>query len=282
MYENFQWTRISTERNALTLRFEPIQPYLLRTLARSLNEALVFDIGANIGVYAILLGDLDSVAEVRVFEPMDDCIVEIERNIALNQMTGKVAIHKIALSDRSGHTRFRKISDYSGGNGITETHLFKNLAFEGEDTVPIEPLDTLVDAEGRDIVLKIDVEGHEHKVLIGAERLLAKNSGIVQIEIHENAPDARATKEFLERLGYTKLLRVGWDYYYSNRLEHQSETGRIEAIENALSYFVEYTLQREVPARRDLLEGVTIELSRKRADHLKKMLAGWRRPRASK
>lgn len=276
MDEKFQWTRISKERNALTRRFEPIQPYILVTLASRLNEALSFDIGANIGVYAILLGDLDSVAEVHVFEPMDDCFVEIEQNIVLNKMTGKIAVHKIALSDRRGHASFRKMSDYSGGNGITETHLFKNLAFEGEESVPIAPLDTLIDAEGRDIVLKIDVEGHEHKVLIGAQRLLTKNRGILQIEIHNSAPDAQATRELLKKLGWTKLLRVGWDYYYSNRPEHQSETGRIEAIESALSYFVEHTLQREVPSRRDLLEGVTIELSRKRVDHLKKMLKGRR------
>lgn len=272
MYERFQWTSVSKERNALTRRFEPVQPFFLFKLTSELPNAVVFDIGANIGVYAVLLGDVASVEKVHVFEPVDECVREIRRNVSLNGLDGKVAIHQVAVSDRSGSATFRKISDYSGGSGISDTHLFKDFAYEGEQQVPIETLDKLVDIQDRNIVLKIDVEGHEHKVLLGAERLLSTNRGVIQIEIHESAPDGPASREFLEKLGWTKLLRVGWDYYYSNLPEHQSADGRTAAIEGVMSHIVEHNLNAEQPSRRELMPGVTFELSRKRVDSIKKVL----------
>lgn len=273
MYEKFSWTDVSKKRNKLTQIFEPLQPFLLWKMTETLSNVRFFDIGANVGVYSIFLAARANVAEVLTFEPMQDCVAEIRRNAKLNGLSDKIRVVSVALSDTTGTATFRRMAEYSGGNGISDTHLFKDLPYASEETVKTKSLDDTVSMLGEDIVLKIDVEGHEFCVLRGAEQLLANNRGILQIEIHESSPKLQETFDILTRLGWTKVLKVGWDYYFSNLKEHKAEAGRIALIEEALGFIVEQSLQRGQPARRELLNGLTLELSREKADGLKRFLS---------
>ena len=125
MYEDFIWTRVSDRRNDLTKVYEPIQPYFLLVMARKLKNATFFDIGANIGFYSVVIGNDDSVGKINAFEPMPDCISEIVANLKRNSLDTKGQVFPIALSDKSGELDFRVDRAYSGGNGVLETHLFK-------------------------------------------------------------------------------------------------------------------------------------------------------------
>ncbi|MBO9470147.1 FkbM family methyltransferase [Endozoicomonas sp. G2_2] len=273
MYDKFRWTSVSKKRNELTQVFEPVQPFFLWKMAESLPDVAFLDIGANIGVYSIFLAARPNISEVFTFEPMSDCVYEIRRNAEMNGFADKIRIMDVALSDKAGTASFRRMSDYSGGNGISDTHLFKDLPYASEDTIRTQSLDELLSMRGKNIVLKIDVEGHEYSVLLGARDLLRTNHGIMQIELHESSPRFKETFDLLNELGWTKVLKVGWDYYFSSLERHQTEAGRMELVEDALAFIVEQSLRSEQPARREILSGVTLELSRGRANGIKRALS---------
>merc|ERR1719238_2677179 len=79
-------------------------------------------------------------------------------------------------------------------------------------------------AEGRPIVMKIDIEGHECKMLAGADNFFAKfgpSIQYLQIEICPEMKDSCKPKfdAVLEKIGLQPaLLKMGFnDYFYERR-----------------------------------------------------------------
>lgn len=274
MYESFRWSKISEHRNELTKSYEPIQPFILFSMASSLEKITFMDIGANIGVYSIFMVAHPNVNKVIAFEPQSDCLIELKENVRLNGLEGRIDIHPGALSNYSGSASFRRMAPYSGGSGLSETHLFKDLKFESEITVGVETLDNLFDIRRKNLILKVDVEGHEFPVLEGAKRVLSENFGIMQIEIHKQSLDHQKTISLLESLGWEKVFRVGWDYYFSNLKALKHDRDRIQEIEKSLSFLVENSLNGVKPVKRKILPGIAVEISRHRANQIKRILSG--------
>ncbi len=67
----------------------------------------------------------------------------------------------------------------------------------------------------RDILVKIDVEGHEPEVIAGMRCLLADNRCHVQVEVFD--ANLGAVEDLLGKLGYAKILEFGYDRIFSNR-----------------------------------------------------------------
>lgn len=270
-YDDFLWTRASERRNALTQRYEPVQPQFLVAMAARLRDTVFFDIGANIGAYCILVGGRETFSEVLAFEPNPFCYAELERNVALNQLRQKIRCLEVALSDREGTAVFGFTSRFGGDGGLQETHLFSHL-LQSEAPVTLQRLDTVFPGKDRMVALKIDVEGHELNVLKGAERVLSENRGVLQIEIHDASPQKADTLALLGRLGWSPVVRIGADHYFSNLAELQGDRGRLDLVEEALALVVHDSLHGKRPARRPILPGLTLELSYRYAQKLKALL----------
>lgn len=81
--------------------------------------------------------------------------------------------------------------------------------------VPVFPLDMF---EFKDVdYIKIDVEGFEKKVLLGAERTIERYSPLIVIEQNDvvlEGEERYSAKEYLEGLGYSEVAvdKRGWDY----------------------------------------------------------------------
>jgi hypothetical protein len=65
--------------------------------------------------------------------------------------------------------------------------------------------------------IKIDVEGFEKKVLLGAARTIERDSPLIVIEQNEIVLDGDhkySAKEYLESIGYRQVAvdRKGWDF----------------------------------------------------------------------
>jgi FkbM family methyltransferase len=122
------------------------------------------DVGANVGSYTVLAGGAVG-ARVTSVEPIPETFAHLERNVALNRLADRVRALQCGLSDFSGTLRFTK-----------DLNCMNHVLAQGEDLPGIEvPVRTLDDLVGSDppILIKIDVEGHERAVLIGAGRTLA-------------------------------------------------------------------------------------------------------------
>lgn len=124
------------------------------------------DIGANVGSYTVLAASLG--ARVVAAEPIPNTFDRLTANVRLNEMQSSVTAHRVGLSDKNGTLRFTTSYD-------TINHVMaKSENLPGAD-VPVVTLDSILRGESPTLV-KIDVEGHELPVLMGAATTLASAS----------------------------------------------------------------------------------------------------------
>ena len=127
-------------------------------------DELFLDIGANVGSYTVIAAGAVGARAVAV-EPVPSTFAHLGHNIVLNGLAGRVSMKCLGLSDRTGSVQFTSGLD-------TVNHILA----EGEEGACIEvAVTTLDELVGDDVpvAIKIDVEGHELPVLLGAKRTLS-------------------------------------------------------------------------------------------------------------
>lgn len=144
-------------------------------------EDTLFDIGANIGSYALLAASAAG-ARVVAFEPHPGTAAFLDRNVAHNRLGTRIAVRRVALSDRAGSGALTDSLD-------TMNHLVSDAmgdAGAGSRSVVLDRLDSEA-RQACPTMLKIDVEGHEASVLAGGAATLA-DPALLAIEIETVTP----------------------------------------------------------------------------------------------
>jgi FkbM family methyltransferase len=197
------------------------------------------DIGTNIGLITMLAARLvGPEGRVDSFEPNPICCARVERHLQLNAIRN-VHLHEVGLSDEDGTSILWRLD--------TATHLSANLGHplphEADRVsepveVPVRKGDDLLDEDPRpSVMVKIDVEGYEFKVLRGIERSLRAWRPVVEHEFSEGqlqraGSTCRDVYEFLEGLGYKGysmvLRRVG--------LRHQLQLFPLADLDHAKQF----------------------------------------------
>jgi FkbM family methyltransferase len=134
---------------------------------------------------------------VEAFEPVPSCANRIRAGALKN-----VRIHEVALSDRRGHANLNLPP--SGGRHAAAYASLSNEFESGRSlTVEVRTLDSFGFTEVE--FIKIDVEGHELEVLMGATSTIERNRPTLLVEIeerHRPLGGAAEVFDFIERLGY--------------------------------------------------------------------------------
>jgi FkbM family methyltransferase len=154
------------------------------------------DAGANVGVYACTLARMGRVAggmHFHAFEANPDTCARLRK---AGEPLGVIA-HAIALSDRNGQLEF-----VAGAVSNIFTTVENSSAYNDQRTrqsIPCRRLDSF-DIEGNSIVLKIDVEGQEDRVLEGARGLFAAHR--IKAVYLDNYTNEVAVETFLRERGF--------------------------------------------------------------------------------
>jgi FkbM family methyltransferase len=136
----------------------------------------VLDIGANIGYYSLLASRLAGPAgRVLAFEPNSENCRLLLLSAAMNG-ADNLELLPVGLDERRGWSYF---STALGTNGCLRPG-GPALADGSGFVVPVFTLDELTD--GPVDLIKIDVEGAEHRVFTGARRILAEQRPIIFTE----------------------------------------------------------------------------------------------------
>lgn len=161
----------------LGLYEESSMTFLLRYLRR---DECFADVGANVGVYTLLAAGVAG-ARVHAFEPFSVAYDALTGNVSLNALGERAALHRQGVgSDAS--TAFITTTN-KGANRIAGA-----VAGEAMERIDVVTLDDALDADVP-AVIKIDVEGYEEQVLLGARRILSsKKVNIVILEAIERNP----------------------------------------------------------------------------------------------
>jgi FkbM family methyltransferase len=185
---------------------------------------VTYDIGASIGLNAILTALACPQGKVVAFEPEPLIRQRFEANIALNAIDN-LQVLPYALTKENG-----QLSLYTGGTDTVSPSLHganvKQLELE-TITVTARTIDSLIEEDKIAVpdVLKIDIEGAEYDALLGAEKLFRGDFGkaprLLFIEVHpEFLPQYGGSVElmeaFLERHAYEKI----WELNRNHQIHH--------------------------------------------------------------
>jgi len=174
------------------------EPDLQETVARFVEPGMtVFDVGANIGFFAVAVAKLvGPEGKVVSFEPGPEAFARLERNVEINGLGARVILEQKAVGDFDGTANFC----------FALTHLqgrFSDLPYvpqKAESTpVPCCTLDSYVATSGLvpDIVI-MDVEHAEGRVLRGMKMLLQQRKPLLLIEMHGAEAIREAFAEIVE------------------------------------------------------------------------------------
>lgn len=189
----------------------PFEPELLEFASSTIireNIRRVVDIGANFGLYAVVLGNLDSVRVVDAFEPVRRTFNQLTANVFLNRLDAKVALHNFALGSKAVEQEIHIAPISSGLATFNSAARPKPALFTKRETVSIRRGDDALKFSGEIIYGKIDVEGFTINVLQGLPTFLSENSGYIQIEA---GPEETDVVDLLDRHGWRRIHQLTGD-----------------------------------------------------------------------
>lgn len=182
--------------------------------AQSPGDLVFLDIGSYFGLYAMVLARTNLFGKVVAFEADVLNFRQLCANLLLNDPLCFIEPRFIAVSNGPGEAMFESSLFHPEGNrggvGVNEEG---SRADADKKVVATDSIDNLVPLVGKKIFAKIDVEGHELKVLDGMRQTIARNKVFLQVETFLQL---REVSQIMDSLGCTLTNRIGDDYYFTN------------------------------------------------------------------
>jgi FkbM family methyltransferase len=181
---------------------------------------VVFDVGANVGIYTLLFSDrVGPAGQVIAFEPSPGNVVYLEKHLDLNRASN-VRVVGEAVSSSVGQARFNTTSSCAG-----------RIESGGDLQVTTTTIDSFVEATGLvPSLMKIDVEGAEADVLKGANKTLRDIGPQILLATHSKAIH-QTCMALLVNHGYTvEEVRAGRTVYEDELLARRpSDAARMKS-----------------------------------------------------
>ena len=199
--------------------FDAIHAYLLKNLLNINKEILIFDVGANEGDSITRFRNLFTNPQIHSFEPTEDLFKKIKKNFNLSNLP----LNNYALGKNKAKRNFyiynyhRVNSFYPMENNSKYKKQRTKNNFENEkvklvDVVSIDDY-CLKNKISRINLLKIDTQGSEAEVLLGAKNFLGNQLiDIIELEYifgiaHQNANSLYDIEKTLNANNY-KLIAI--------------------------------------------------------------------------
>ncbi len=194
--------------NGLGKTWEPLSVKIWSKIIK--NKKIIFDIGANTGVYSLLSAALNTQSEIYAFEPNKIFTRAIERANKKNNF--QININNLALSNKDGFV-------YFDGYQIKNNKNLKKIK-----TIRLDNFINENNIKSVDLV-KLDVELHEYYVLKGMGKYLKKFKPEFLIEVLND--------NIANKLNY---LFKDYGYYYISIDDKKLSLKRIMKIKKSPFY----------------------------------------------
>ena len=176
-----------------------------------------FDIGANSGIYSLIISKLFPKTSVLSFEPVKYTFKKLKRNLSLNPKLKDIKIYNYGLSNKNLKLKMRALKKnnfiQSGGYSVVDNKSsLKNIHTE---FAIFKKADDKFKYKKKMICLKIDVEGHEIFTLDGLKKIIKNNKIFLQLEILPN--NFIKTNKCLNNFDFKMLNQINNDYYFTNK-----------------------------------------------------------------
>lgn len=180
------------------------EPHIVHEFVENISlDDVCIDIGANIGHHTIIMSQCTGVTgKVFAYEPIPYIREQMKESLKLNNISN-VTIIPDALSNKEGELRLSINKDNVAGSSFVNTLT--------KDTIPVKML-TLDSYDYPQVnFIKIDVEGFEYNVLLGAKSTIKKHHPTILFEFSPlyylkfNQTHTKKILTFFKELDYTLI-----------------------------------------------------------------------------
>jgi len=183
---------------------------------------ILWDVGALFGFFSLAFALKGADRRALAFEPNPSSRAKLEECLHLNP-TAKVEVFDFAVGLPDKVVEFERGFHYTAVTESPARPGEKDSAQKEIVAIKTRSIDELIERNfAPPDIIKIDVEGHEFDVLLGARKLLLAKKPLLCIELHPDLLALRGTSglaiaEYLEDAGYvihdTDLKRVKKDFF---------------------------------------------------------------------
>jgi len=213
--QNFRmWITPRFRNHYILNHYEKFTSNIVKNLAHNID--VFIDVGAHYGYYSLLVSQTNPACQILAYEPSPQNYEILNRNIELNRCSNTRSFNQ-AVSNKKSITPFfiSTASDNSAFISHPATPVKESIEVE---TVTLEEI--INKSSDKRILIKIDTEGHELKVIEGIEKILSERDNI-QLLIEFNpicmTLDGTTPEALLERisnLGYTSFFLDDKEHFY--------------------------------------------------------------------
>ncbi len=186
--------------------FSSKEPETLKWIENFEENGVLWDIGANIGLYTCYAAKLKNTS-VYAFEPSVFNIELLTKNVFINKLSKKVTIVPLPLVDKIKESEFNMTSKDIGGSSST---FDKDYTYDGSKLkrefhykmlgVTMNDCVNVLKIKQPDYI-KIDVDGIEHLILEGGNQVLRQTRSVL-VEVDEKfALQTEKTNKYLTESG---------------------------------------------------------------------------------
>ncbi len=206
--------------------FEEMSALLIRQLAKGAGTFI--DVGAHYGFYSVLVGKSNPDTKIYAFEPIPENFEVLRRNLDLNNISADIAMQTVSNVEGTFNFQVSEQSSQSGFIANPDEKIIKTIEVESVSLDHHFPSSL----EGS-ILVKIDTEGHEFKVLQGMEKFIQNNNVSLLIKFNPNCLqvndiDPQAFLEYIDYIGFDIFVVQDVEMKYIKFMESstwQSITG---------------------------------------------------------
>lgn len=169
----------------------------------------VFDVGANMGLFALPLAQRLKKGKLWAFEPNPAMLDILNNHIAVNGMAERIQVMPYAVAEENASMEL-SIPDHNPGGGSLLAGGVWDRPRDQMVQVQVRAFAELFEEMGKPSIklVKIDVEGYEPQVISAMGDFLGEQKPILVLEISPKAFDPAALFEQLRGFGYAHIVQI--------------------------------------------------------------------------
>ncbi|GAA5133725.1 hypothetical protein GCM10023213_04040 [Prosthecobacter algae] len=174
------------------------------------------DIGANVGYFSLLVAAKRPGSHVQAFEPNPPIASLLEESVALNGLTDRVTVNRLAVGNQAGVLPFRLHDTNTGHSRLAAD------GSAGDIEVPVVVWDAWwaqKQPEPKIHCVKMDIEGAELLALRGMKAFFQRQKPALVVEAYDHqlrefGCTAAELKQFILDLGYQEARPADGNFYF--------------------------------------------------------------------